>query len=147
VLVGDSAYCSSANTGMGTTSAVVGAYILAGEIGNHCGRFHKTGRVEESGAMDETVHQENNTTAELATALQAYEQKFKPFMYQVQKGIDEEDTKWDSIVWSSFGISVIHRVVGLASFLKINIGKYMLREDVKGWTLPEYEKMQRDCPR
>jgi 2-polyprenyl-6-methoxyphenol hydroxylase-like FAD-dependent oxidoreductase len=147
VLVGDSAYCSSANSGMGTTSAVVGAYVLAGEIGKHCGRFHKADRIEDSGTKDDTVDQGNDATGELVTALQAYEQKFKPFMYQVQKGMDEEDTKWDSIVWSSFGISVIHRVVGLASFLKINIGKYMLREDVKGWTLPEYEEMQQDCSR
>lgn len=36
VLVGDAAYCPSATTGMGTTSGLVGAYILAGEIGKHC---------------------------------------------------------------------------------------------------------------
>ncbi|KAF2268927.1 FAD/NAD(P)-binding domain-containing protein [Lojkania enalia] len=34
-LVGDAAYCPSANTGMGTTSAFVGAYVLAGEIGRY----------------------------------------------------------------------------------------------------------------
>jgi 2-polyprenyl-6-methoxyphenol hydroxylase-like FAD-dependent oxidoreductase len=36
-LVGDAAYCPSANTGMGTTSAIVGAYILGGEIERYCG--------------------------------------------------------------------------------------------------------------
>jgi hypothetical protein len=64
-LVGDAAYCPSANTGMGTTSSIVGAYILAGEIGRHCGL----------GGDD--------TKDGLATALKAYEQKLRPFMDQV----------------------------------------------------------------
>lgn len=34
-LVGDSAYCPSAMTGMGTTAALVGAYVLAGKIVEH----------------------------------------------------------------------------------------------------------------
>lgn len=37
-LLGDAAYCPSATTGMGTTSAVVGAYVLAGEVVKHLGR-------------------------------------------------------------------------------------------------------------
>ena len=32
VLLGDTAFCSSALTGMGTTAAIVGAYILAAEL-------------------------------------------------------------------------------------------------------------------
>ena len=35
VLLGDAAYCPSPVTGMGTTLAVVGAYVLAGEIAKH----------------------------------------------------------------------------------------------------------------
>ncbi|KAH9452987.1 hypothetical protein MJO29_008011 [Puccinia striiformis f. sp. tritici] len=35
VLVGDSAYCPSALTGMGTTVALVGSYVLAGKIVEH----------------------------------------------------------------------------------------------------------------
>jgi 2-polyprenyl-6-methoxyphenol hydroxylase-like FAD-dependent oxidoreductase len=35
VLVGDSGYCPSALTGMGTTVALVGAYVLAGKIVEH----------------------------------------------------------------------------------------------------------------
>lgn len=31
-LVGDACYCPSANPGMGATSAIVGAYVLAREI-------------------------------------------------------------------------------------------------------------------
>ncbi len=35
VLVGDAAYCPSVMTGMGTTSSLVGAYVLAGELTRH----------------------------------------------------------------------------------------------------------------
>jgi 2-polyprenyl-6-methoxyphenol hydroxylase-like FAD-dependent oxidoreductase len=35
VLLGDAAYCASPSSGMGTTLALVGAYILAGEIAHH----------------------------------------------------------------------------------------------------------------
>ena len=55
-LVGDAAYCPSANTGMGTTSGILGAYILAGEIGKHGGDLNR-------GDTDDGV----------ATALEAYE--------------------------------------------------------------------------
>jgi 2-polyprenyl-6-methoxyphenol hydroxylase-like FAD-dependent oxidoreductase len=34
-LVGDAAYCASPSSGMGTSLALIGAYILAGEIGRH----------------------------------------------------------------------------------------------------------------
>ncbi|KAF1046819.1 MAG: hypothetical protein GAK38_02218 [Xylophilus sp.] len=34
-LVGDAAYCPSPYSGMGTSAALVGAYVLAGEIGRH----------------------------------------------------------------------------------------------------------------
>jgi 2-polyprenyl-6-methoxyphenol hydroxylase-like FAD-dependent oxidoreductase len=37
VLIGDAAYCVSAMTGMGTTSGIASAYVLAGGIGRHCG--------------------------------------------------------------------------------------------------------------
>lgn len=35
VLLGDAAYCPSPVSGMGTTLAVVGAYVLAGELASH----------------------------------------------------------------------------------------------------------------
>ncbi|KAF2808194.1 FAD/NAD(P)-binding domain-containing protein [Mytilinidion resinicola] len=120
-LVGDAAYCPSANTGMGTTSAIVGAYILAGEIGKYCGTHSK-----EDG---------------LATALKAYERKFQPFMKQVQKGV-LEDTGPDMIPSTAFGIAIMHCLLGVASFLQVNLGKWMLKENVKGWDLPEYEEMR-----
>lgn len=67
VLVGDAAYCSSGNSGQGTASSIIGAYILAGEIGQHCeGEDGKDG---------------------LGKALKAYEDKFQPFTTQIQAGL------------------------------------------------------------
>ncbi|MDP9695399.1 UNVERIFIED_ORG: 2-polyprenyl-6-methoxyphenol hydroxylase-like FAD-dependent oxidoreductase [Arthrobacter globiformis] len=58
VLVGDAAHCPSPMTGMGTTLAVVGAYVLAGEIAKH--------------------------TA-LRDGLASYERRMRPWVNQVQK--------------------------------------------------------------
>ena len=129
-LVGDAAYCPSANTGMGTTSSMVGAYILAGEIGKYCGLVKK----ENEGT---------DIKDRLNTALKAYEQRFQPFMKQVQKGVLEESSSL--MPSTAFGIAVMNCLMGVASLLRLDIfGKYFLKEEVKGWDLPEYEDMLRD---
>jgi 2-polyprenyl-6-methoxyphenol hydroxylase-like FAD-dependent oxidoreductase len=67
--VGDAAYCPSVNIGMSTTSGIVGAYILVGEVGWHCG----CSDIEDADVGDDTYDG-------LAIALKAYEQKFRPFI-------------------------------------------------------------------
>lgn len=123
-LVGDAAYCPSANTGMGTSSAMVGAYILAGEIGRHCGPSDTEGK--EDG---------------LATALKAYEEKFRPFMDQVQKGLPEKDGVWDMMASTSLGIAIMNCLLWILSLLRVNIFGWILREDVRGWDLPAYKEL------
>ncbi|ELR06988.1 hypothetical protein VC83_08486 [Pseudogymnoascus destructans] len=127
-LLGDAGFCPSVHTGMGTTGAMVGAYILAGEIGRHCGGDASKGGGSRDG---------------IAAALKAYEQKFQPFMNYIQKGV-EEKSSLDSFMSTSFGIAVINCLVGIASLFKVNIGKWSLKETLKGWELPEYEEMARD---
>ncbi|KAI1142099.1 FAD/NAD(P)-binding domain-containing protein [Hypoxylon sp. FL0543] len=122
-LVGDAAYCPSASTGMGTTSAIVGAYVLAGEIARHC----KEGADPKEG---------------LAAALKAYEEKFRPFVNQVQEGISEDMGPWGNLLPSTpFGISVMNFLMGVVAFLRLNVfGQFFLREGVK-WDLPEYKEI------
>lgn len=72
VLVGDAAYGSSGMTGMGTTSAIVGAYVLAGEISKEFNKSFK-GNVQQS----------------LTAALDSYEAEFRPFIDQIQKGLSD----------------------------------------------------------
>lgn len=120
-LLGDAAYCPSANTGMGTTSAVVGAYILAGEIG------------KADGSKD--------AQEALTAAVKAYERKFRPFMDQVQKGVDQGGMEMPT---TAFGIAILNCFLGVASLMRINIAAWFLKENVKGWNLPEYKEMVRD---
>lgn len=61
VLLGDAAYCASPLSGMGTSLALIGAYILAGEL-------------EKSG---ETVEQ----------SILNYEQVMRPFVTEIQDGV------------------------------------------------------------
>ncbi|KAK2763113.1 hypothetical protein FQN54_009748 [Arachnomyces sp. PD_36] len=129
-LVGDAGYCPSVNTGMGTTSGFVGAYILAGEIGRYCGRA--TG--EDSNGSD-------NIKDSLAAALKAYEEKFQPFMSQVQEGVSD-GTGFDKMMTTKLGVSVLNYCMGAAAFFKVNIFKHLLGEEVKGWDLPEYKMLQ-----
>jgi 2-polyprenyl-6-methoxyphenol hydroxylase-like FAD-dependent oxidoreductase len=121
-LLGDAAYCPSASTGMGTTSSMVGAYVLAGEIEKQCRRSGN-----RNGLLD---------------ALKAYEAKFRPFMSQVQEGISEDEVYWGKIPSSSFGVAIINFVLWLAAFLRLDaISKWLLREDVQNWDLPDYDRM------
>ncbi|CAJ2504075.1 Uu.00g114690.m01.CDS01 [Anthostomella pinea] len=132
-LLGDAAYCPSVKTGMGTTSGMVGAYILAGEIGRHCGR-----------SDTEVAGGEGDITGGLANALKAYDDKFRPFMDQVQKGILEDEGGLDMMPSSAFGIALFNCIMGIASFFKVDvIAKFNMRENVKGWDLPDYEEMRR----
>lgn len=129
VLVGDAAYCPSATTGMGTTSGLVGAYILAGEIGKCCGQG--SGKGVDGGSK-----------AGLETALKTYEQKFRPFMDQVQRGLVEDKSLWEWIPSTPLGISILHLFLAVVSFLKLDIvASWFLREEVNEWVLPDYDEM------
>ncbi|KAJ2973525.1 hypothetical protein NUW58_g8914 [Xylaria curta] len=115
---------------MGTTSAIVGAYCLAGEIGEQFGR----GAAEVDSS---------NVAGAIAKAFAAYDARFRPFMDQVQKGVGEDGSFYSSsLLSSSFGVSLLHLIAGLASFFKLNIGAMMLKEQVKNWDLPDYEVLR-----
>ncbi|KAL4767311.1 hypothetical protein BDW60DRAFT_220638 [Aspergillus nidulans var. acristatus] len=125
VLLGDAAYSHSAITDMGTSSAIVGAYILAGEIGVHC---------PGDGADDSHT-----------TAFRAYDNKFRPFMDQVQTGVGNSSI-FDNIPWSPLTISVLYWVLWLASCLRLDLLRGLLGDQpVKGWELPEYGILMDDA--
>lgn len=125
-LVGDAAYCPTVLTGMGTTSAMVGAYILAGEIGHFVG-----------GATGG-----RKTTNGLVRALESYEAKFRPFMDQVQKGLLEKSTGQWMMAETAAQVGFMNWMMGVASFFAqyVNLtSAFGIRETVKGWHLPKYE--------
>ncbi|KAJ5698782.1 fad binding domain protein [Penicillium macrosclerotiorum] len=111
---------------------LVGAYVLAGEIDAHC-------------VWDENVAIGHKKEC-LTNALKAYEQKFRPFMDQVQKGAGEDDGKWDWVTSTSIGVFLQNCLMGVASLFKINIADYMMKEMVKNWSLPDYHKLRWRAP-
>lgn len=123
-LLGDAAYCPTVLTGMGTTSAVVGAYILAGEIGNRC--------------------RDHGGTDSISAALSAYEAKFRPFIDDLQKGVLENSARQWDMIGSAFSVAVINLALSVASFFRLGAGVFSVRETVKGWKLPQYGGMVRD---
>ena len=126
VLLGDAAYSPSAMTGMGTTSAIVGAYVLAGEIGKACLNPPPGIKAKET----------------IPSALKAYEEKMRPFMQQVQSGIAPDSGWWTKLPASWWGIAVLNFLLGVAAWLRLDaFAKLLSREEVVGWTLPEYEGM------
>ncbi|OKL55586.1 hypothetical protein UA08_09173 [Talaromyces atroroseus] len=123
-LVGDAAYCPSVMTGMGTSCGVVGAYILAGEIARYCGK-------DSEGAMHGIV-----------TALDSYEQKLRPLMNHIQKGLTNNPNYMDQLPSSNWAIGLMYVLFRVASLLRLDfLARWVLREDTNGWELPEYPEM------
>ncbi|KAJ4415014.1 hypothetical protein N0V82_007596 [Gnomoniopsis sp. IMI 355080] len=114
VLLGDAGYCPSPNSGMGTTTALVGCYILAGELMRH--------------------------GKDVGAALEGYERVLRPFVEEAQTlppGIPKMiyyDTKW--------GIWLLHLILGAFTCLRLDKLLYrMLPEQNGDWKLPEYPEL------
>jgi 2-polyprenyl-6-methoxyphenol hydroxylase-like FAD-dependent oxidoreductase len=69
VCLGDAAYCPTPLTGMGTSLAIIGAYMLAGELGR----------------IAQTSDDKTDTDGSITAALSAYETAFRPFVEQSQE--------------------------------------------------------------
>lgn len=122
-LVGDAAHGVPAD-GMGTSAALIGAYILAGEINRHCG----TG-------------QHNNGKEGIVTAIEAYERTFKPYIQVTQQGMSAEPSVFDRIPSNSFTVSCFLYLAWFVYLLRLDLILMRLFEDggVKGFQLPTYE--------
>ena len=125
VLLGDACYAPSPFTGMGTSLALVGAYVLAGEVSRHPG--------------------------DLLGALAAYDSVLRPFVEDTQRfapGLPRlafAETAW--------GVGVMHAILWVVSMsmqlmqvLRIDRGLRALEGKLpwqqKTWTLPEYPEME-----
>jgi 2-polyprenyl-6-methoxyphenol hydroxylase-like FAD-dependent oxidoreductase len=130
VLVGDAGYAPSASAGMGTTTAIVGAYLLAGEIASHCG-------VVGSSAGGQTARTEN-----LRAAFKDYQTKFAPFVDQVQEPVVKGTSIWSYFPESSAAVFAMYCFVSIAAVLRLNvIAEYILGEKIMNWDLPDYEAL------
>lgn len=122
-LLGDAGYCPSPLSGMGTSTALVGAWVLAGEISKHC---------PAQGA----------TQGDIRRALEAYDTGFRPFVDKVQDlplrmiKLAYPETAW--------GVKVIQTALWLLTGLGVDkLAAKFGSDDVPGWDLPEYEQLSR----
>lgn len=83
-MIGDAAYCPTPLTGMGTTLAIVGAYLLAGELSRH------------------DKHED---------AFIAYEKRMRPFVEDIQRL--PPGVPWLAHPKSKFGVAVVNTVAGI----------------------------------
>ncbi|KAJ5795861.1 uncharacterized protein N7518_004401 [Penicillium psychrosexuale] len=116
VLLGDAAYCPSPLSGMGTSSGLVGAYVLAGELAR---------------------------SDDLSQAFQNYHQKMRPFIDLVQP-FNTGLLRW-AIPNSQWEISLLHLVIGLACFLHIPqlLSRFLSDRD-GDWKRPVYPELEVD---
>jgi 2-polyprenyl-6-methoxyphenol hydroxylase-like FAD-dependent oxidoreductase len=119
VLLGDAGYCPSVMTGLGTTAALVGAYVLAGELARHGN--------------------------DVGTAFKAYERVMQAPILEYQRmpfgGLP--GAFWPS---SRPAIWILHNTLWAISTFKIGqLIQRMLPKDngtgESGWSLPDYPEL------
>lgn len=111
VLLGDAGYCPSPNTGMGTTCAMVGSYILAGELVKHSGNIE--------------------------TALERYEEVARPFISEAQALPPGMPRFW--FPDTEIGLRILHFLLATVTRLKIDKLLFQLMPEAKGGLeLPYY---------
>ena len=113
-LLGDAAHCPAPITAMGTTSALVGAYVLAGEI---C-----------------------RNSADLPQAFANYDKTLRPFVNEIQKAspffVGLLYPKTSFIIWLGHFIAWF-----LAYFRIVDLILMFMPEERAGWRLPEYSEL------
>lgn len=118
-LLGDAAFAPG-GSGMGTSCAMIAAYVLAGELSRSA----------------------SEKTENIKVALKRYDETFRPFVDLVQKGADNSAFKW-LMPSSRFGIEVFHLITTALMWLKIDmIVKFFMIETEEKWKLPEYEALR-----
>ncbi|MFI5782972.1 hypothetical protein [Nocardia sp. NPDC051570] len=94
VLVGDAAHCASPYSGMGVSGALVGAYVLAGEI--------------------------NRRPHDLPGALANYDTTLRPFVDEIQATVNPRLLRL-GMPTHQFGIDAFHALTASACFLRIPV--------------------------
>ncbi|CEI62409.1 hypothetical protein FVEN_g4951 [Fusarium venenatum] len=116
VAIGDAAHAQTAN-GYGTTSALVGSYILAGEI---------------------AAHQKQDPSTAVVKAVKRYEEVFRP-MATSGHGGGNESREALFMPKTQFGIWMLHSIARAVSYLRLD-GGFGLGHDEK-WKVPEYSAL------
>lgn len=122
-LIGDAAHCLSAEAGMGSSCAMAGAYILAGEIGSHCGKAGPQCNISQEA---------------ISSAFESYDTKYRPFIEKVQKGVGDPSI-FDNIRWTPLTLGIVHRLAWVLSFLRVDtFASIFVDNKSTGWEVPNY---------
>lgn len=117
-LLGDAGYCPSPISGMGTSLAIIGAYVLAGEIA-------------------EQFNRQKDGHASLEKALEGYEKQMRPYVTKAQSLPPGAPAIVNPQTW--WGIKILNTIVGFVGWSGIAtlVGKWsgLPAEDK---SLPEY---------
>ncbi|WP_433579859.1 FAD-dependent monooxygenase [Nocardia brasiliensis] len=116
VLLGDAAHCASPYSGMGVSGALVGAYVLAGEINRHAG--------------------------DLPTALANYDTTLRPFVDEIQAAVKPRLLRL-GMPSTQLGIDAFHALTAAACALHIpELVARRAKTDRGGdWSLPVYPEL------
>ncbi|MBE8518429.1 FAD-dependent oxidoreductase [Amycolatopsis sp. H6(2020)] len=116
-LVGDAGYCPSPFSGMGTSAALVGAYVLAGEI--------------------------NRSPDDLPSAFANYHKTLRPFVDHVQGEVNPKILRI-GFPKGRLGINALRTMGAVGSFLRLpELAARFAKEDRGGgWELPGYAELQ-----
>ncbi|KAK1754315.1 hypothetical protein QBC47DRAFT_215468 [Echria macrotheca] len=133
-VLGDAAYCPTP-AGWGTAMALVGAYVLAGEIAKHCGLSAARAGQELSGegAAAKARHA-------VPEALKSWDAKLRPLITKVQKA----SKPVQGLPNSKFAVSTTLFIMGMVETLKLDALMVRLANGGGtdfGWQLPEYEEL------
>ncbi|CAO1600439.1 hypothetical protein XANCAGTX0491_004128 [Xanthoria calcicola] len=121
ICIGDAAHAPTPLTGMGTSLAIIGAYVLAGELS-------KLGSEAEHPSQ----------------AMTAYEEIFRPFVEKCQKlpyfvpGIVHPATAWKRYLFQCF-MSLVSKVAAIPGLLSL-VGDRGKGGD--GFSLPAYPALE-----
>lgn len=113
VLVGDAAHCSSPYSGMGASAALVGGYVLAGEI--------------------------TRTPGDIPAAFARYRKTLSPFVDNVQSGVNPKLLRI-GFPMGRRGTNALRTAGAVATFLRIPqlAAKFAKEDRGGGWPLPDY---------
>lgn len=116
-LVGDAGYCPSPFSGMGTSAALVGAYVLAGEI--------------------------SRTPNDPATAFARYQEALRPFVERVQAQVNPKLLRI-GFPKGRLGVGALLAMARVGSLLRLpELAARFAGEDRGGdWPLPDYPELR-----
>ncbi|KAH9893763.1 hypothetical protein F4778DRAFT_294477 [Xylariomycetidae sp. FL2044] len=140
VLLGDAAHAPSSFTGLGTSAALIGAYILAGELAKARAQTQTTSTTTTTTTIT-TGGGKVGKGDVVDKALEAYQENMRTPIREYQK----LPTKKLGMIFptSALGMWTLRTVLWLASSLKIE-RLFAGGEEAGAWKVPEYPELKLD---